>query len=84
MNNLDNIVEIIKRIWKEELSVENFTVNDDFFELGGNSLKLISILDKLQRNEKLKNMNDLTVLELFDNPSITDLSRVIQSKIENS
>ncbi|WP_133062839.1 non-ribosomal peptide synthetase, partial [Flavobacterium oreochromis] len=35
-------------IWQEVLGVENIGITDSFFELGGNSLKIISVINKIE------------------------------------
>ncbi|MEI6286441.1 MAG: amino acid adenylation domain-containing protein [Bacillota bacterium] len=37
----------IAKVWKEVLGVENVGVNDNFFNIGGNSIKAISVMAKL-------------------------------------
>ena len=39
----------ISSIWKEVLKVEKLSRNDDFFELGGDSLKAVSIMSQLKQ-----------------------------------
>ena len=80
MPNYDQILQTIKEIWCQELHMDNFSLEDDFFELGGNSLKLISVLDKIQKSNAFKAMSNLTIIELFDHPVLSDLVNLIQSK----
>ncbi|MCP4148916.1 MAG: amino acid adenylation domain-containing protein, partial [bacterium] len=58
--------KLIADIWKETLAVEKVGIDDNFFELGGNSLNIAQLSHKLK--EKLK--KDITVVTLFDNPTI--------------
>ncbi|MCE3267774.1 MAG: hypothetical protein K0R49_26 [Burkholderiales bacterium] len=81
MNDRKNIISIIKRVWATELPFSDFSVTDDFFELGGNSLKLIAVLDKLQKIPELKFIDELTVIELFDTPILDNLATLIESKL---
>lgn len=39
----------ISSIWKEVLKVEKLSRNDDFFEIGGDSLKAVSIMSQLKQ-----------------------------------
>ncbi|MCP4146440.1 MAG: hypothetical protein GY757_01695 [bacterium] len=59
--------KLIADIWKETLSVDKVGVDDNFFELGGNSLNIAQLSHKLK--EKLKKA--ITVVTLFDNPTIS-------------
>ena len=82
MINRQNITKLIQKIWHEELITKReFSKEDDFFELGGNSLKLISILDKFQRAPELGGITDLSIIELFDNPKFEELIDLINSKL---
>lgn len=71
--------KIISSIWQEVLQIEKVGIYDNFFQLGGNSLLLIQVNRKLQ--EKLS--IDLPVVELFNYPTIKDLSLHIAGKAEN-
>lgn len=55
---------IIKEIWKEELELNTVNENDDFFDIGGDSLLAISIRDKINKafsvNLTLDQMMDCT------------------------
>lgn len=62
-------------IWQEVLGVTNIGINDNFFALGGDSIKAIQVLARLQRYN-LK----VDVKNLLTNPAIKQLSQyVIQS-----
>jgi len=71
----------IVAIWKEVLHVEKVGVHDNFFDLGGHSLRMIQVHSALQ--ERLK--RDLPVIELFEYPTIDSLARYLsQGKSEQS
>lgn len=57
---------ILLSLWKEVLSVDTITINDNFFDLGGNSFGLIQI------NNKLNVIFDRTIplLQFFQHPTI--------------
>ncbi|MCB5905844.1 phosphopantetheine-binding protein, partial [Bacillus cereus] len=54
------------RIWQEVLQIEKISVHDDFFLLGGHSLKAMVLLAKIQKELKIK----LGLKELFMHSSI--------------
>ncbi|MEO1049764.1 MAG: amino acid adenylation domain-containing protein [Bacteroidota bacterium] len=63
----------IKSIWLQVLGVEEVSVTDDFFEVGGNSLKIISLHKKV-----LDRFPDsITVADLFVYNSIRSLGEYI-------
>jgi len=69
------VEQAIAAIWEEVLGLERVGVHDNFFELGGHSLLLIRVHIKLQ-NE----FNDLTLIELFEYPTIRSLARHFNGK----
>lgn len=58
-------------IWSKELGVEELSVHDDFFEIGGDSLQAVQLV--LGINEALG--VDLPVQVLFEDSTIADLAR---------
>ena len=75
--------EIILRIWRECLNTDEITIDDNFFEIGGNSLLAISVFSKIESAFNIKLMLRL----FFDSPRIKDLGEIIdiakQKVIEN-
>ena len=60
-------------IWKRVLLVSELSPTDSFFEVGGNSLKLISLIDKI--NEEFG--TELSVADLYNNPSVKMITALI-------
>jgi len=65
-----SIEEMIKGIWHESLGVNNISINDDFFELGGNSLTAMQVVAK---TKQLLN-KEIPVRVLFEAPTIAEFS----------
>ncbi len=74
-----NLEKMIAEIWKQVLGVNQVGIYDHFFELGGNSLNIIQV------NERLKNdLNiDITVMMLFRYPTIYSLSQQLKMTAES-
>jgi amino acid adenylation domain-containing protein len=72
-NNLED--EILK-IWKQVLGIKEMGVNQDFFQLGGHSLKATLLIQYIKDQLKMK----CTVSEVFQYPTIRELADVIQQK----
>jgi len=73
--------QAIAAIWQEALRVENVGVDDNFFDLGGHSLLLISIHGKLCSMLK----REFSIIEMFNYPTIDSLAKYLsQSKVEQS
>jgi amino acid adenylation domain-containing protein len=64
------IEKIIAHIWMEVLGGDKIGINDNFFDLGGNSLKIIEVCGKLK--EKIH--KNIAVVTLFDYPTVSALA----------
>ncbi|KAF2339745.1 phosphopantetheine-binding protein, partial [Flavobacterium nitrogenifigens] len=53
--------EKLATIWQEILGVEKVGITDDFFELGGNSLKIVKLYELIKKNIS----QDINVTHLF-------------------
>ncbi len=60
-------------IWTELLKVENIGINDSFFDLGGHSLLAIKAISRIRDVFGV----DLEIETLFENPTITDVSKAL-------
>jgi len=67
----------LQTICETALPGKRIGVNDNLFEIGASSLKLIEIHETIDRD--FPGLIDLT--ELFDHPTIAELARHLQSKI---
>ena len=61
---------LISRLWSRVLQVERVGVNDDFFDLGGDSLKAQRVLAQVEREIGIR----IPVLTAFSNPTVAQLS----------
>ncbi len=61
----------LAEVWRETLGVERVGVNDNFFDLGGDSLRLLQLQQKLQ--ERLR--RELPLMTLFKYPTVGALAR---------
>ncbi|WP_291571169.1 non-ribosomal peptide synthetase [Clostridium sp. UBA4548] len=67
------------KIWTEILGIEKVGINDNFFDLGGHSLKATMIISKIH-----KELNkEIPLKELFKSPTIKELGKYIESAEEN-
>jgi acyl carrier protein len=70
------IERMIADVWREVLSVERVGVNDNFFDLGGHSLLVIEVRNKLHERAG----QQLSVIELFQYPTIDALAKYLSQK----
>jgi SAM-dependent methyltransferase/aryl carrier-like protein len=66
---------LIAEIWREVLGVEKVGINDNFFEIGGDSLKAVRVIDRFRRALGV----DLSVISLFDKPTISAIGGLLRS-----
>jgi amino acid adenylation domain-containing protein len=66
----------ISQVWQEVLGREHISVNGNFFGMGGNSLHMVRVCARL--GEELG--REVRVTELFRNPTVAALARVLSEK----
>ncbi|MBD2726429.1 amino acid adenylation domain-containing protein [Nostoc sp. FACHB-892] len=70
------IEKSIAKVWKQVLQLEKVGIHDNFFDLGGHSLLIVQVNNKLR--EILH--RDLSVVEIFQNPTIKSLAEHLSQK----
>ncbi len=73
----DGIEQRIAGAWAEKLGCRVIGRDDNFFDLGGNSLRAISVVNHLRRNFQC-NINDL-----YEHPRLADFARACQPRPEH-
>lgn len=68
--------QILVDIWKDILGLENVGINQNFFEIGGDSLLAIKLLSFIN----LKFNIQITINALFDMPTIEELATHIENR----
>ena len=68
----NELEEKIASIWKETLEISRVGIDDNFFDLGGESFKAMSVVRKISPS--------LSVIDLFKYPTIRELSDYISNK----
>ena len=67
--------EKLARIWQQVLAIDKIGINDDFFELGGNSLLATQLV--METREAFK--RSVPLRDFFETPTIAELSALLQS-----
>lgn len=68
----------IAKLWIDTLGIKQLSVNDDFFELGGDSLKTTVIIQKVNKRFNLK----LSFEDIFDFPTVHLFSNYINKMLK--
>jgi amino acid adenylation domain-containing protein len=75
----EGIESTLANMWKELLKVEKVGIYDNFFVLGGNSLKAIMLTSMLHKELEVK----LPLTEVFKTPTIRELAEYIKKESED-
>jgi len=70
----NRLEEKLAAIWQETLNLERIGVKSSFFELGGNSIKAMRLLGRLNKELGI----DYRIDNLFRNPTIRDMAEEIE------
>ena len=76
----NDVERIVLDIWKKGLKRELISVDTDFFELGGNSLIAVSVINKINTTLSC----DLPLQIVFSSPTIQKLAQVINNQDNHS
>jgi amino acid adenylation domain-containing protein len=69
------VEESLARIWAEVLKLEKVGVHDNFFDLGGHSLKAVQVISRARKAFEV----DLPLRRLFETPTIVGLAEAIET-----
>jgi amino acid adenylation domain-containing protein len=72
------VERIIANLWQEVLHLEKVGIYDNFFDLGGHSLLLVQVHNKLEEIWQ----EDIEIVELFKYPTISSLAKYLSQKHE--
>jgi len=70
---LDELPRLVRHAWVQALGHENFTDDDYFFGVGGNSLLAIRVMATLSEELGVR----LPLRLLFDHQTVTDLATAL-------
>ncbi|MDQ1350460.1 MAG: hypothetical protein QG657_762 [Acidobacteriota bacterium] len=76
----NEIQKIITRIWQNFFGIRAVGIQDDFFELGGDSLKAMNVSVMMQKELNV----EIPIVEFFNRHSIEGLSQYIENHFDKS
>ena len=74
------VEEILANIWAEFLTVERVSIDDNFFDLGGHSLRAMQVISRVRQVFAV----ELSVRGLFEHPTIASLAESINEELKGS
>jgi acyl carrier protein len=73
---MNDIQEMLVKIWNEVLGIDGIGINDNFFEIGGHSLKAVIVVSLIQKELGVK----ISLRDMYKFTNILSLSNVIKSR----
>jgi len=73
------VAERLRALWARTLGTDRIELDDDFFDLGGNSLSAIELMAQIREHFDL----ELTVGFLFEAPTLAELTEVIKQRMRS-
>lgn len=81
LNKFEEVDELetkLKSIWKHLLEIDEITIDDDFFDLGGHSLFAVKLEIEMEKNGMIVDGVDI-ISDIYDYPTIRQLASHIRS-----
>lgn len=73
----DSMERLVSRVWAEQLKCGRVSRDDSFFDIGGNSLLAISVVNQLKRTVHC------TVNDLYEHPRMAEFARTCRPRPEH-
>jgi acyl carrier protein len=70
----DDLERSLARLWQDQLGIAEVGVHDDFFELGGNSLIAVELLQQLRKTRDV----EISLHTLFGAPNVAALAEEVR------
>lgn len=71
------VVERLRQLWSRALGIDEIGLDDDFFDLGGNSLTAIELMSQIRATFDV----ELTVGFLFEAPTLGELTDTVEQRV---
>ena len=66
----------LAKVWQQVLGIEEVGIHDDFFQLGGHSLLITQLLNRLHTIYPI----DIPIRSLFENPTVAGMARLVEDR----
>jgi tyrocidine synthetase III len=82
MSPRDSLEEKLAEIWENALGIEKekISINENFFQLGGHSLKAIQLAARLDKELNVK----IPIARIFNSPTIMEMAEIVTQLQENN
>src|SRR5262249_49855683 len=75
-----NSIAVVTHVWREVLQRGDIGPEENFFDLGGDSLKALEVISRLQELLRI----DVPLIVFFEDPTITHLAGVVTEFIASA
>jgi aryl carrier-like protein len=72
--------ETLSRLWQEVLQRDRVGIRDNFFKIGGHSLRAAQVTARMRENFKV----EIPLRQMFESPTISQLAEVIDQMVQAS
>lgn len=72
----DEVTMVIRTIWSELLKIDHISLDDDFFDLGGDSLFAIRYMSRIRKRFHVR----LSLRDVFVGPTLSEQSLLVTSR----
>ena len=69
----------VAQVWQEVLGLEQIGIHDNFFEIGGTSLRAVQVISKLRSQLGV----DVSLINMFEKPNIKALATLLEGEQES-
>ncbi|MBN2549023.1 MAG: AMP-binding protein [Anaerolineales bacterium] len=73
----DEIQTLLVKLWSEVLGIDHIGINDNFFAIGGDSLKAMQVIARLRDALKI----ELPLGTIFREPTVAELALIVESNL---
>jgi thioesterase domain-containing protein/acyl carrier protein len=73
-------VELLSRLWRELLGIDTIAVDQNFFDLGGDSSLAVRLFSQIENVFGVK----LPLATLYEAPTIEELARIVRGEVASS
>lgn len=73
----DDVQELLVSLWSDVLGVNHVGINDNFFSIGGDSLKATQVIARIRDSLKI----ELPLGTIFREPTVAELALVVESAL---
>jgi amino acid adenylation domain-containing protein len=70
----------LREIWEDALGIDGFGINDNYIDIGGNSLSVIIIINKIKSKWSVK----IATSDFLENPTIKLLAILVDQRVASS